>query len=44
VALGCGLFWLARLLVQFFGYSAQLWRGKGFETSSTCCFAPYGRT
>ena len=32
LALGCGLFWLARLLVQFFGYSAQLWRGKGFET------------
>ena len=32
VALGCGLFWLARLLVQFFGYSAELWRGKRFET------------
>ncbi len=32
VALGCGIFWLARLLVQFFGYSPQLWRGKRFET------------
>lgn len=32
LALGCGIFWLARLLVQFFGYSAQLWRGKRFET------------
>ena len=32
VALGCGLFWLARLLIQFFGYSALLWRGKQFET------------
>ncbi|HEX8658916.1 MAG TPA: hypothetical protein VF690_15330 [Hymenobacter sp.] len=32
LALGCGLFWLARLLIQFFGYSAQLWRGKRFET------------
>ena len=32
VALGCGLFWLARLLIQFFGYSVQLWRGKRFET------------
>ena len=32
MALGCGLFWLARLLIQFFGYSVQLWRGKRFET------------
>ena len=32
VALGLGLFWLARLLAQFFGYSAELWRGKRFET------------
>ena len=33
VALGLGLFWLARLLVQFFGYSPALWRGKRFETA-----------
>lgn len=32
LALGCGVFWLARLLAQFFGYSALLWRGKRFET------------
>ncbi|RTQ49011.1 hypothetical protein EJV47_14650 [Hymenobacter gummosus] len=32
VCLGLGLFWLLRLLVQFFGYSAALWRGKRFET------------
>jgi len=32
VALGMGTFWLARLLIQFFGYSATLWRGKRFET------------
>ncbi|MGI4863215.1 MAG: hypothetical protein ACRYFZ_04780 [Janthinobacterium lividum] len=32
VALGLGAFWLARLLIQFFGYSATLWRGKRFET------------
>ncbi|GAB3325118.1 hypothetical protein ACFQT0_15585 [Hymenobacter humi] len=32
LALGCGAFWLARLLVQFFGYSAVLWQGKRFET------------
>jgi hypothetical protein len=33
VALGCGIFWLARLLIQFFGYSPELWRGKRFETA-----------
>jgi hypothetical protein len=32
VALGLAVFWLARLLIQFFGYSASLWRGKRFET------------
>ncbi|MCI1185794.1 hypothetical protein MON38_00050 [Hymenobacter sp. DH14] len=32
VALGCGVFWLARLFMQFFGYSPELWRGKRFET------------
>ncbi|MEN7548594.1 hypothetical protein AAG747_11775 [Rapidithrix thailandica] len=32
VALGLGIFWLLRLLVQFFGYSSKLWRGKKFET------------
>lgn len=32
VCLGLGVFWLARLLIQFFGYSASLWRGKRFET------------
>lgn len=32
VALGCGVFWVARLLIQFFGYSPELWRGKRFET------------
>jgi hypothetical protein len=32
VALALGVFWLARLLIQFFGYSASLWRGKRFET------------
>ena len=41
VALGCGLFWLARLLVQFFGYSAELWRGKRFETVVHVVFAAF---
>lgn len=33
IALGIGIFWLLRLIIQFFGYSAALWKGKTFETS-----------
>ncbi|MFT3702725.1 MAG: hypothetical protein QM802_10160 [Agriterribacter sp.] len=32
VCLGLGIFWSARLLVQFFGYSPKIWKGKTFET------------
>jgi len=32
VALGFAIFWFVRLLVQFFGYSSVLWKGKRFET------------
>ncbi|WP_306350015.1 hypothetical protein [Flavobacterium sp. '19STA2R22 D10 B1'] len=32
IALGFALFWIIRLIVQFFGYSSKLWRGKKFET------------
>lgn len=32
VALGFGIFWGLRLVVQFFGYSSELWKGKRFET------------
>ena len=32
ICLGLGVFWTARLLVQFFGYSTKLWKGKMFET------------
>lgn len=32
ILLGLGIFWMARLIVQFFGYSSKLWRGKKFET------------
>ena len=39
VALGLGTFWVARLLIQFFGYSATLWRGKRFETIIHVLFA-----
>lgn len=33
ICLGLGIFWGCRLVIQFFGYSAELWRGKTFETS-----------
>jgi hypothetical protein len=33
VSLGLGIFWIARLFVQFFGYSSNLWKGKKPETT-----------
>ena len=33
VATGLFVFWFARLIIQFFGYSSELWKGKSFETS-----------
>jgi len=32
VLLGLGIFWATRLVIQFVGYSSELWRGKPFET------------
>jgi hypothetical protein len=32
LSFGIGLFWTTRLIIQFFGYSPVLWRGKRFET------------
>lgn len=32
IALGLGIFWGIRLVIQFFGYSSKLWKGKAFET------------
>jgi len=32
ICLGLAILWSIRLLFQFFGYSAELWRGKRFET------------
>ena len=32
VSLSLGIFWMARLIIQFFGYSPKLWKGKRFET------------
>ncbi len=33
VCAGLAVFWGIRLLVQFVGYSRELWRGKAFETA-----------
>ena len=41
VACGLAVFWAARLLVQFFGYSSSLWRGKTFETAAHVVFAVF---
>jgi hypothetical protein len=41
VALGFGVFWAARLAIQFFGYSSILWKGKWFETVVHVGFAVY---
>lgn len=32
VSMGLAVFWIARLAMQFFGYSSELWKGKKFET------------
>lgn len=32
ICLGMGVFWVVRLYVQLFVYSARLWKGKTFET------------
>jgi hypothetical protein len=32
LSLGLGIFWTLRLVVQFVGYSPELWKGKAFET------------
>jgi ABC-type polysaccharide transport system permease subunit len=32
ISLGFAVFWMIRLYFQFFGYSSELWKGKGFET------------
>jgi hypothetical protein len=32
VSLGLGVFWIVRLVIQFIGYSTELWKGKKFET------------
>lgn len=39
ISLGLGIFWSIRLFIQFFGYSAALWKGKPFETTVHIVFS-----
>ncbi|WP_276501102.1 hypothetical protein [Terrimonas pollutisoli] len=39
VCLGLAIFWIARLFIQFFGYSAKIWKGKTFETTIHILFS-----
>ena len=39
LCLGLAVFWTLRLFFQFFGYSAELWRGKRFETMVHIAFS-----
>jgi membrane glycosyltransferase len=39
LCLGIAIFWTARLLIQFFGYSPALWRGKRLESGIHVLFA-----
>jgi hypothetical protein len=38
ISLGFAIFWTIRLVVQFFGYSSKIWKGKTFETSMHILF------
>lgn len=38
ISLGLGIFWTLRLIIQFFGYSSKLWKGKAFETAAHIIF------
>ena len=41
LCLGLGIFWLARLCIQFFWYSPKLWKGKKFETGIHILFSVF---
>ena len=39
ISFGLGIFWSIRFVIQFFGYSSKLWKGKKFETSMHILFS-----
>jgi len=41
ISLGFGIFWSIRSVIQFFGYSSELWKGKIFETLVHILFSSF---
>lgn len=41
ITFGLGIFWLFRLVFQFFVYSPKLWKGKTFETIIHIVFSAF---
>ena len=41
LSLGLAIFWTLRLLIQFFGFSPDLWKGKTFETTIHILFSGF---
>jgi hypothetical protein len=39
ICLGLAIFWIIRFFIQFFGYSAKIWKGKVFETTIHVLFS-----
>lgn len=39
ISLGMGIFWGTRLVIQFVGYSSELWKGRKFETTVHILFS-----
>lgn len=39
ISFGLAMFWSIRLLMQFFGYSSALWKGKRLETAVHVLFS-----
>lgn len=39
ISMGLAAFWGIRLVIQFVGYSPELWRGKAFETTMHVLFS-----
>lgn len=41
ISFGLAIFWTTRLVVQFFGFSPDLWKGKAFETTVHILFSGF---
>lgn len=39
ISIGLLFFWGLRMMLQFFGYSSRIWRGKPFETTVHIAFS-----